>query len=203
MTAGFIEARSGRHYAAGWPGRLIVRGQSEARRHFAAIDPTHVLSIKAPDLSYLGPRDLAPDRQLFLEFDDTDDATGLAAPSREHVAAVRVFADALPADSRLLIHGLQGVSRAPAIAIGLLASLLPPAEAVQAARAGCSQPPGPNRLVMSLFDDELGLGGTLVEACNARFVQEAGALRRRDDQASTSFAFDMLSGGEAASDEAS
>ncbi|NDV87355.1 phosphatase [Aurantimonas aggregata] len=200
--AGFIEARSGRHYASGWPARLIVRGQSEARRLFAAIDPTHVLSLKAPGLSYLGPRDLAPDRHLILKLDDVDDPAAIAAPNREHVAAARAFADGLPADSRLLIHGLQGVGRAPAMAIGLLAALLPPNEAVAAARAGCSQPPSPNRLLIALFDEELGLGGALVEACNTRFVPGSGTLRRRGDQTSTSFAFDMLEGGEASTDEA-
>ncbi|UIJ72350.1 phosphatase [Aurantimonas sp. HBX-1] len=203
MTAGFIEARSGRHYAAGWPGRLVVRGQSEARRHFAAIDPTHVLTIKAPDLSYLGPRDLAPERQLILAFDDVDEADAAAAPVRDHVAAARAFADGLSADARLLIHGLQGVRRAPAMAIGLLAALLPPAEAVATARAGCSQAPSPNRLVVALFDDALGLGGALVEACDSRFVAGAGSLRLRGDQASTSFAFDMLEGQKTAGDEPS
>ncbi|MEH6717660.1 MAG: phosphatase [Aurantimonas endophytica] len=202
MTAGFIEARGGRRYASGWPGRVIVRGQSEARRHLASLDPTHVLSLKAPGLSYLGPRDLAPDRHLVLEFDDVDDPASLAAPTREHVAAARGFADGLPADARLLIHGLQGVSRAPAMAIGLLAGLLPPNEAAAAVRACCSQPPSPNRLLVALFDEELGLSGTLMEACDTRFVPGSGTLRRRGAQASTNFAFDMLKGCEAAVDEA-
>lgn len=198
MTADFIEARSGRHFAGGWPGRLLVRGQSEARRHLAVIAPTHVLSIKSPDLSYLGPRDLPADRHLILTFDDTDDADGATAPIHEHVTAIRDFADTLPADARLLIHGLQGVRRAPAVAIGLLSALLPPAEAVAVARSACSQAPSPNRRVVRLFDDALGLAGTLVEACDTRFVPGQAATHMRGDQAATSFAFDMLDTGDGA-----
>ncbi|HEX2019341.1 MAG TPA: phosphatase [Aurantimonas sp.] len=196
MTADFIEARSGRQFAGGWPGRLIVRGQSEARRHFAVLDPTHVLSIKAPDLNYLGPRDIPADRHLILAFDDTDDPAGANAPTRDHVAAVRAFADTLPAEARLLIHGLQGVQRAPAVAAGLLAALLPPAEAVATVRAACSQAPCPNRLVVKLFDAMLELDGALVAACDSRFVPGQATLLRRGDQASTSFAFDMLQVGD-------
>lgn len=198
MTADFIEARSGRHFAEGWPGRLLVRGQSEARRHLAVIDPTHVLSIKSPELSYLGPRDLPAPRHLILTFDDTEEADAANTPTHEHVAAIRGFADTLPADGRLLIHGLQGVRRAPAVAIGLLAALLPPVEAVATARAACSQAPSPNRRIVTLFDEALGLAGTLVEACDMRFVPGQAALHRRGDQAATSFAFDMLDPGDGA-----
>lgn len=111
---------------------LVVRGQSEARRKFPELSATHVISIKLPGHSYLGPRGLRSDRQLFVSFDDIEDLNAPNAPDAEMVERILDFARNVPKDGRLLVHGLLGVRRTPAVALGLLADRLSPVEAAQA-----------------------------------------------------------------------
>ncbi|RFC62129.1 hypothetical protein DYI37_17985 [Fulvimarina endophytica] len=158
---------------------MLVRGQSEARRLIDEIAPSHVLSIMTPGRSYLGPRGFAPERQLFMTFDETDDPASANAPDVRMVEDMLAFARGVPKEGRLLIHGLLGVRRSSAVALGLFADGHPPAEAAQMLSRACSQPPDPQRLVVRLFDKVLGLDGALVEAAATRFVQGRNAIRRR------------------------
>ncbi|MEN3792531.1 hypothetical protein [Fulvimarina sp. MAC3] len=158
---------------------LLVRGQSEARRKFPELAATHVISIKLPGHSYLGPRGLSPEHQCFVSFDDIDDLKAPNAPDVEMVERLLTFARGIPEDGRLLVHGLLGVRRSTAVALGLLADRLPPVEAAQALTPLCSQPPDPQPLVLKLFDEVLGHKGALCEAAAMRFVQGRGAIRRR------------------------
>ena len=173
----------------------MVCGQSEARRNFAELAPTDVISIKSPGRNYLGPRDLSEDHHLIVEFEDVEAAGAAGGPTAEQVSAILAFAARLPAEARLLVHGLQGVRRAPAVAIGILAAQLGPAEAASAGTPCCLHPADPNRRVLALFDDALALEGSLVAACDARYVPGRSTLRRREDGDATPFAFDMLSCG--------
>ncbi|MER0237687.1 phosphatase [Fulvimarina sp. MAC8] len=158
---------------------LLVRGQSEARRKFAELAATHVISLKLPGHSYLGPRGLPPEQQLFVSFDDVDDLRAPNAPDAAMVERILAFARTVPEDGKLLVHGLLGVRRSAAVALGLLADRLPPTEAAQALTPLCTQPPDPHPLVLKLFDEALELNGALCEAAAMRFVQGRGAIRRR------------------------
>ncbi|EAU43077.1 hypothetical protein FP2506_09546 [Fulvimarina pelagi HTCC2506] len=158
---------------------LFVRGQSEARRKIEEIAPSHVISITLPGHSYLGPRGIPADRQLFVSFDDVEDETAPNAPDTAMVKRILEFARAVPEDGKLLVHGLLGVRRSAAVALGLLADRLPPVEAAQALAPLCSQPPDPHPLVLKLFDEVLDLDGALGEAATMRFVQGRGAILRR------------------------
>ena len=131
---------------------LLVRGQSEARRLIEEIAPTHILSITTPGRSYLGPRDFASDRQLFVSFDDVDGLNAANAPDAAMIERVLAFSRALPSDGKLLIHGLLGVRRSSAVALGLLADRMSPTDAAQSLTPLCSQPPDPHPLVLRLFD---------------------------------------------------
>ena len=158
---------------------LVVRGQSEARRLVEDIAPTHILSILTPGRANLGPKGFSEDRHLVVSFADVDSAKDMDAPNEDLVHRCLAFARAIPAEGRLLVHGLQGVRRAPAMGLGLLADRLSPAEAAQALSPACSQPADPQPLLITLFDKVLGLDGRLVAAADARFVPGRNTLRRR------------------------
>ncbi|MDY8109355.1 hypothetical protein U0C82_09400 [Fulvimarina sp. 2208YS6-2-32] len=144
-----------------------------------AIAPTHILSITLPGRSYLGPTGFPSDRHLFVSFDDVDDVAASNGPDEDMVRRILDFARAIPADGKLLIHGLLGVRRSAAVALGLLADRLPPEEAAQVLTRFCSQPPDPQPGVLALFDGVLSLDGALVAASSNRFVQGRNAIRRR------------------------
>ncbi len=159
----FEPLHDGAGHPSGWPGALVVCGQAEARQNAERWLPSHVISIYSPASRYLGPPMLPDGRHLHLRFDDTL-IEGLAgAPSAWIVRDVCDFVDALPAEARLVVHCQQGISRAPALALGIIARTLPPDRAV-AALMRLRPMAIPNRLIVRLWDQQLGLGGALVEA---------------------------------------
>ena len=153
---------------------------------------THVLSIITPGRSYLGPKDIAPEHQLKVAFEDVEDGTRPGGPTLDLVRSVGAWSATLPDDARLCLHGLQGVRRAPAVGLGILAARLPAAEAVAALARFCRHAPDPNLLVVRLFDEALDLNGALLAACQARFAGSGSALRRLSPADGTDFNFDML-----------
>ncbi len=171
---------------------MQICGQSEARRFQTEMAATHVLSILTPGRSYLGPKDIDPERQLKVAFEDVEDGTHPGAACLDLVHTINAWVDALPDDAKLCLHGLQGVRRAPAVGLGILAARMPAAEAVAALARFCRHAPDPNLLVVRLFDEALGLGGTLVAACEARFAGCGSTLRRRGATDGADFDFDML-----------
>ncbi|MBP0614317.1 hypothetical protein [Jiella mangrovi] len=171
---------------------MSICGQSEARRFHADLAPTHVLSIITPGRSYLGPRDVAPDCHLKVEFDDVEDAGLPGAPTLGQALEILSWASALPETAKLCLHGLQGGRRAPAVGLGILAAVVDPSEATAALSPFCRQAPDPNPLLVRLFDEALGLDGALVEACATRFVASRATQRRRSTESDASFDFGML-----------
>ena len=146
-------------HGAGWPSRLAVCGQYEARRDFSQLGVTHLISIKGPSMAYRGPA-IEPARHLLLQFDDTHDRQHFAAPQMSDVEAVKAFVSALPQDACLMIHCLQGVSRSTAMALGLLAQEAPPFRACALLHRLRPQAM-PNRLLVKYWDQTLGLDGEL------------------------------------------
>lgn len=146
----------------GWPCRMRVCGQYEARQHVAQWQPTHLVSIKRRELAYRGPA-FPAERHLLLEFEDVTDAAHPEAPSQAHLDAALSFIDALPQDASVLIHCLQGLSRSTALAFGLLAREVAPLRAAYLLHQLRPQAT-PNLLMLRLWDERLGLHGELVRA---------------------------------------
>ena len=116
---------------------------------------------------------------LVLRFHDIDDAevaalAGFTAPTRGHVRDALAHCAGLGPDERVLIHCHAGISRSPAMAIGVLVQAgASPAEALAAVariRPHCI----PNRLVIRYLDEALGLRGTLVEAVRGFYAARGG-----------------------------
>lgn len=154
-----VSIAEGVRHPNGWPHHLRVVGQYEARREAAEWPASHVIGIARRSRTYRGPE--LPGAHLLLLFDDVEDPGDPEAPRLEHVEAATVFVDALPGDARLIVHCLQGLSRSTGMALGLLAREVAPL------RAGyllhCCRPVAtPNKLLVRLWDERLGLGGELV-----------------------------------------
>lgn len=152
----------GTRHPHGWPCRIRICGQYEARQYVEQWQPTHLVSIKRRELAYRGPA-FPAERHLLLEFEDVTDAAHLEAPSRAHLDAALAFIDALPNDASVLIHCLQGLSRSTALAFGLLAREVTPMRAAYLLH-GLRPQATPNPLILKLWDARLGLQGELVRA---------------------------------------
>ena len=154
-----LDGTSSRH-PNGWPLRLAVCGQYEARQWVERMQATHVVSIRKEGRAFHPPK-VAADRHLVLSFEDTHDAAHPDAPRLAHIEAAVSFVDALPADARLLVHCLQGLSRSTGLVFGLIAREVSPLRAgylLHRLRPVAT----PNTLLVKLWDERLGLGGELV-----------------------------------------
>lgn len=147
-------------HAAGWPVRLLVSSQTEARHNRALWAPSHLISIRAPGTKLLSMIDLPPERHLELIFGDALDPDEPGAARGEQIAEALAFVDRLPGDARLLVHCLRGIGRAPALSLGVLARYLGPEDAAAALHA-LKPDAKPNRHVVALCDSALGLKGKL------------------------------------------
>jgi predicted protein tyrosine phosphatase len=158
-----VELKEGaQHHPNRWPCRLAVCGQYEARQGFETLEATHVISIRRASRPYYPPK-VAPEKHLVLEFEDTTDAAHPEAPTPAHLDAAMAFVDTLPADARLLVHCLQGLSRSTGLVLGLLARDVSPLRAgylLHTARPVAT----PNMLMVSMWDERLGLHGELIKA---------------------------------------
>ena len=162
----FRALAAGSNHPNGWPCRLLVTSQSEARRFHTSLGATHVLSIKGTRTRYLGPKDLPQVHHLLMVFNDVPDAAHSVPPTAEHIEEMQRWMLALPGDAALIIHCLQGVHRSAATALGFLAQQVAPPEAMSLLRQ--IRPEAmPNPLVVSLWDRFLALDGALIAATGA------------------------------------
>ncbi|OHV85650.1 phosphatase [Ensifer sp. LCM 4579] len=144
----------------GWPVRVIVASQTEARHNRAVWAPTHLISIRAPATRLLSMIELPPERHLELYFGDSIDPEAPDAARAETIESTFAFVDALPEDAHLLIHCLRGIGRSTALTLGILARYMTPEEAAAALHA-LRPAAKPNRHVVGLCDAALGLKGKL------------------------------------------
>ncbi|ABR59439.1 phosphatase [Sinorhizobium medicae] len=146
----------------GWPVRLVVSSQTEARHNRALWAPTHLISIRAPGTRLLSMIDLPPERHLELHFGDTTDPDAPDAAPLQAIEATFAFIDSLPEDANLLIHCLRGIGRSTALSLGVLARYVAPEKAASSLHA-LRPEAKPNRHVLGLCDAALGLKGKLVK----------------------------------------
>lgn len=144
----------------GWPVRVIVSSQTEARHNRALWAPSHLISIRAPGSKLLSMIELPPERHLELLFGDTTDPDEPGAARPEAIEQAFAFIDGLPQDANLLIHCLRGIGRATALTLGILARYMEPEDAAGALHA-LRPEAKPNRHVTTLCDTALGLKGKL------------------------------------------
>lgn len=149
-------------HPGGWPVRVIVSSQTEARHNRAVWAPTHLISIRAPATRLLSMIELPPERHLELFFGDATDPDAPDAARAEAVEATFAFIDRLPADAHLLIHCLRGIGRSTALTLGVLARYMSPEQAAAALHA-LRPEAKPNRHVVNLCDTVLGLKGKLAK----------------------------------------
>ena len=146
----------------GWPVRVIVASQTEARHNKAIWAPSHLISIRAPGTKLLSMIDLPAERHLELLFGDVTDPDEADAAKPAHIEQAFAFVDGLPQDAHLLIHCLRGIGRSTALTLGILARYTEPEEAA-AALHGFRPEAKPNRHVTGLCDAALGLKGRLAK----------------------------------------
>ncbi|PDT85424.1 phosphatase [Sinorhizobium sp. BJ1] len=149
-------------HPSGWPVRVIVSSQTEARHNRADWAPTHLVSIRAPATRLLSMIELPPEQHLELYFGDATDPDAPDAARAEAVEATFAFIDGLPQDADLLIHCLRGIGRSTALTLGILARYMEPEEAAAALHA-LRPEAKPNRHVVGLCDATLGLKGKLAK----------------------------------------
>ncbi|MCA1489669.1 phosphatase [Ensifer sp. NBAIM29] len=144
----------------GWPVRVIVASQTEARHNRALWAPTHLISIRAPATRLLSMIELPPERHLELHFGDAVDPEAPDAARAEAIEATFAFIDRLPEHAHLLIHCLRGIGRSTALTLGILARYMAPEQAAAALHA-LRPEAKPNRQVVGLCNTALWLKGRL------------------------------------------
>lgn len=112
----------------------------------ARLKPDFVLSILDPGepAPALG---LSPERHVIVRCYDTD---GFDGPSRDDVAQIRAFAQAVPDGARAIVHCHAGISRSPAAALVLLQAWGQPLELGP-------EPVTPNLRLLGIADPSGGL----------------------------------------------
>lgn len=148
---------------------IFVCNLRELPEHAERLRPQHLISLvpaadQPPTPSLLDAR-----RHLRVEIDDIiEAASDQVLPAREHVESLLAFLDQRETGSSTLVHCLAGVSRSMAAAMIALTREFP-GEEEHIARMMREAAPhaNPNRLMIALADDCLGLGGRLVKAREA------------------------------------
>jgi predicted protein tyrosine phosphatase len=142
--------------------RLAVCALADLDAEVERLSPAGVVSL-------LGPGQPAPEvrtdaARLLLWFNDIGGPTpGFVAPTREMVADLLAFADALPTAGVLLIHCWMGISRSPAAAYILACAQAPERSEDWIAQVLRKAAPSatPNPLLVALADEALGREGRM------------------------------------------
>ena len=147
---------------------IKVQGIAKAKGLIGADWPTHIISI----INDAGPGwgattiDRQHDNHAIFNFHDVEDdqADGLIVPSRpvmQDILDTTTYWN-LNESSKLLVHCTAGKSRSTAVAIAVLVQHgVPIADAIKQVNL-LSPSMFPNRLMIELLDDCLGLNGELI-----------------------------------------
>ncbi len=148
------------------PGHIYISGLFDMPRYVRELEPTHLISIIQPEFQPIRPREIVAERHLRVAVHDISEPDGFGVlPEGDDVRDLVDFAREWDPDlGGLLVHCFAGISRSTATA--LIAHFLKTGDADLSARALRQAAPYaiPNRRILALADDELGLGGALVGA---------------------------------------
>lgn len=138
--------------------------------HVAALGPSGLVSLVAPDEQPPTPTHLAPERHLRVEIHDiSEPLDGHVLPEARHVGQVIDFLRAWrEEEGPLLVHCVAGISRSMAAALIGLVVKAGGREMEAAARLRAAAPHAwPNRRMIALADEILGCAGRLIAAREA------------------------------------
>ena len=128
---------------------------------------SHMITVINAGTPVERPAQIAPDRHLFLGFNDiVAPIEGMTPPGAEHVEAMIAFAEAWHREAPLLIHCWAGISRSTAAAFIAICALNPRRDEAELAASLRAAAPSatPNARLVDLADDLLGRGGRMGRA---------------------------------------
>ncbi len=152
-----------------YPQTIFVTSLFDMPHFVRELTPDRVVSIIQPELQPDRPHTLDAEAHLRVEVHDISDERPFhVRPEREHVEALVAFIDGwAPERGALLTHCYAGVSRSTATAL-IAATMKTGDPRWSALRLRAAAPhAAPNRRIISLADEVLGLRGSLVAACEA------------------------------------
>jgi predicted protein tyrosine phosphatase len=149
---------------------IFVCNLHEMPTHVGVLRPSHLISLVTSDEQPPTPDEILIERHLRVEIDDiTEPMPGAVLPERHHVESLIAFMRVWQHDDDpLLIHCVAGISRSMASALIALVLKADGSEfeAAQSIRAAAPHAQ-PNRRIVALADEILGLGGRLIAAREA------------------------------------
>jgi len=146
---------------------LKISGELEAR-HLSQEWATHTISLRSP---HSAREEKKTGQSVCFYFHDISPVhesidSDLKAATSEQIQEILKFTAPLKSGDKLLVHCTVGVSRSPAVAIGILCQHgLTPNEAVKQVCSICPSAV-PNEHILKLFDDLFGFEGKLVAAAS-------------------------------------
>lgn len=152
--------------------RIYVSCYRDMPGHVETLQPSHLVSVigpnevDEPDGLPATPKSIASERHLKLTVHDIwIGDTNQILPAEHHMEQLIAFGHGWDRAEPLLVHCLAGVSRSTAAALTLLIMGSPGRErdAAQLLRERAPHAE-PNRLMIAIADEMLGLNGVLVEA---------------------------------------
>ena len=162
-------------------GRIYISGINEMPRHVRQLGPSHLISIVQPEYQPPRPVEIDPGRHLRIAVHDVSEPDGWSVViDHDDIRRMIDFVDAWDPDAGdLLVHCLAGVSRSTATA--LISHWRKTGDAAASARCLREAAPYavPNRLIISLADEVLGLGGELERARQLMGSPDAPFLEER------------------------
>jgi len=142
---------------------ISVCGREEIAGFLKKQSATRVLSINSPGRITETPAGILATEHFQLAIRDTHDPADPDAPNMKQAKRILDWVRTQPDESHLLVHCTLGLSRSPAVALGLLASQSPARQAAKTLRS--IRPTAmPNRLIVHRWDELLGLNDQLVRA---------------------------------------
>ncbi len=143
-----------------------MTGLFEMQRYVNELGPSHLISIIQQEFQPQRPASIRPEHHLRVAVHDISEPDGWGTlTGAEDVRAVIDFVDSWhPESGDLLVHCYAGVSRSTATA--LIAHFVKTGNLDGSTRELRRAAPhaSPNRRIVALADEELGLGGTLIQA---------------------------------------
>jgi len=149
---------------------IYVCNLHEMPGHVAALGPTHLVSLVAPDEQPQTPAGIELERHLRVGIHDiSEPLDGHVLPAAEHLSEVIDFLRAWShADGALLVHCVAGISRSMAVALIALVVKAGGREREAAEQVRKAAPHAlPNTRMIALADRILGCEGRLIAAREA------------------------------------
>lgn len=131
---------------------------------------SHLVSLINEKMMPKTPQELAKDNHLKLSMNDIHvPASGLVAPSNQHIEQLVDFVVQWDRSRTMVIHCWAGISRSTAAAFITLCALNPDIHENHIAKVVRSKSPTatPNRLLVSYADQHLGRSGRMIQAVEA------------------------------------